>query len=262
MKAVFFGCVTILLLTGLVVLVRVLAGRNVPVSLFSPTPVVEGRNDTGHTMTRNNIQYRVYLQKIANPGRLRLIPNFSGKKSSRMLMEENSCLYGVNAGFYTQNDQPLGIFYVDGAYRNATRHQNTLFNGFAYQTQEGRLHITNEPLKFEQGDPGFLFQSGPLFTPEMRLTIRNDEPARRVLLAKTEEGEYYFLAIAESDNSNSGPYLADLPSIVKQFNQLSLLPFPFSTLLNLDGGAASAFYTEEGVRLEELTPTGSFLCGN
>lgn len=198
----------------------------------------------------------MYLQKIENPQKLILIANFSQKKLATSLFHSNKCDFGTSGGFYTKENTPLGLFFTNGKWFNQKPHTNRLFNGYVYKTKSGQLKIESSiPL---QDSFDFLFQTGPLFTPTTKLAITSDEPARRILLAKTHVGELYFLAITEQNNSNSGPYLAQLPELIQQFNNVKVQQF--DKLTNLDGGSASAFINNE-VNLGEITPIGSFLCG-
>lgn len=173
-------------------------------------------------------------------------------------MQQNDCTYGVNAGFYTTDHKPLGIFISDKQSLQTNIHANALFNGFIYKTKTGKIEITdNQP----DASIDWIFQSGPLFTPDRKLTIKDDESARRILVGKTDLGDFYFLAITETNNTNSGPLLADLPEIIQLFNKLTTTHPPLTTILNLDGGSASAFYGTGGTKLQELVLVGSFLCG-
>lgn len=206
--------------------------------------------------------YRVYIQKVV--GReLTLIPNFSEKKSASTMFAENDCDYGINGGFYTKEEKPLGLYFANGAYINKTPHSKTLFNGFVHKTRAGSFLITTEVPNYSENGLDFAFQSGPLFSPERKLTIQNDEMARRILIGQSQDKNYYFLAVTESNNVHSGPYLADLPKIILQYNSSQLLTHnpTLLSILNLDGGSASSFFAQDGTRLEELVPVGSFLCG-
>ena len=213
------------------------------------TPPTE---NSGYLLHIANSDFLAVTQKIA-PAGLTLLTNFNKQLNTTELMSNNHCRYGTSAGFYTKNSQPLGIFYTNGQFISKTVHDQSLFNGFLYKTTEGQLVLSRTVPNFEQLD--FLFQSGPLFTPDQKLTIVGDEMARRIIIGETTAHEWYFIALTQPDNGNSGPYLADIPELITQ------LPQKFMQLLNLDGGAASAFYGVDGTKRQELTPVGSFLCG-
>ncbi len=206
-------------------------------------------------VTLENTPYAIYLQKISHPNLVSLIENFKTKDLSTTLYADNHCLSGVNGGFYTKDDKPLGLFYANGTWLNRQPHTASLFNGYVYKTKTGELKIdtTIPPLD----SVNFLFQSGPLFTSASRPSITNDEPARRILLGKTNTDELYFMAITEKNNTNSGPLLTNLPRIIQELNKETMKQF--NLFINLDGGSASAFITKD-VQLTEFVPVGSFLC--
>ncbi len=207
--------------------------------------------------------YRIYQQKIADPDLLTLIPNFSEKKTAQQIMNEYECTYGVNAGFYTPDDTPLGLFYVNGKYINKVPHRNPMFNGYVHKTNSGLFLITDEAPHYTANALDFAFQSGPFFRPEKKLLLTSDEPARRILIGQVDANNFFFVAITEEGNNYSGPYLSDVPEIINRYN-ISLRAQRSSGqllyLLNLDGGSASAFFGKDGTVLSELVTIGSFLC--
>lgn len=221
-----------------------------PVINTSPTP--SANNSKGTIIEYDDKSYLIYLQKIEQPKNLKLIPNFSEKKTAKKIMQEDNCRFGANAGFYTQDAKPLGLYYVNGQYLNQNLHNVALFNGYVYQLTNGELHISNQ---LPTQDFEFAFQSGPRFMLDQKLNITIDEPDRRVLLGETEFNDFYFLALTETENSNSGPLLNDLPKLLQK------APVVFTQVINLDGGSASAFFQETGTKLQEIVPVGSFLCG-
>lgn len=229
-----------------------------PKPLPTPFPTAQTTSDAT-TVTYKNTDYNIYMQKI-DARRITLIPNFNERKSSGAIMEEYGCRYGANAGFYTAEGKPLGLFFAGGNLINSKVHTSQLFNGFIFGNSQDLFDMGSFVPRDNNLD--FYFQSGPLFTPETKLTIKNDERARRILIGKTNQGEFYLLALTEVDNVNSGPLLAELPEVIKRLNSLSIIHnSQFIILLNLDGGSASAFYSQGGIQISELTPIGSFLCG-
>lgn len=194
--------------------------------------------------------YAIYWQPI-DATRLTLIPNFIEKKTAPQIMEENGCSYGANGGFYTPDDKPIGLFRTrNGQLSQAT--VNTTMNGFFSKDSRGELSISrNAPSE----DIEFALQSGPYMTPSSRLLLKEDSFDRRILIVRSQSNMWYFIAITEKNNSFSGPKLSDVPLILEK------LPLDIVEALNLDGGSASAFYSEKGIRFGELTPIGSFFCG-
>jgi uncharacterized protein YigE (DUF2233 family) len=223
--------------------------------------LTETRNvqSTANTLTYKETTYAIYNQHISDPQYLQLIPNFTDSKTSNNIMKNFGCAYGVNGGFYTIDKKPLGLFFTNGSFQENTVHNQKLFNGFLYKTSTGKLKIDKIPPDFAVE---FVFQSGPLFRPGEKLNLTNDEQARRIMIAQTDTGKFYFLAITEYENAHSGPYLADLPDIIQQFNssQISVDDVHITTILNLDGGSASAYFDSDGKQLSELVSIGSFIC--
>ncbi len=212
-------------------------------------------------VAKGESMYALYLQKIIIPNQLTLIPNFTEKLSSQTILETNKCTYGSNAGFYTKENTPLGLFITNNIRLVSSIHSNIFFNGFFYKTHGNNLGLSDQapPL----GTVTFVFQSGPLFTPQTQLLIKDDKPARRILISETEANEFYLLAVTNKDNNHSGPLLSDLPEIISRFNSSkhTAVSSKLLLVLNLDGGSASAFYSTQGKVLSEFTPIGSFLCG-
>ena len=231
--------------------------------LPSPSPQI---TKNAISVEYNDLTYNIYIQKIHTPTSLKLIPNFSDSQTSQRILQKNNCAYGVNRGFYTPAKKPLGVYFTEDMYLENTIHTASLFNGFFYKTTSQVLVLSKSaPLESIE----FAFQSGPLFTPGQTLRLTTDERARRMMVGQTNEGDFYFLAITDAENTHSGPYLVDLPKIMQQFLSKGQSAFggnnitmqQFILFLNLDGGSASAFYDEKNTILSELTSIGSFLCG-
>lgn len=236
---------------------------------YHPTPFFNQPSQTipspSNTLTINapaaglsykNIDYLLYMQAVSFPNQLTLIPNFTDKKSSKILLEEDNCRYGINAGFYTTDDQPLGLFMTNNQKLSPEIPNSLLLNGFFYKNNDGTIEIASHA---PQENPEFIFQSGPLFTPYTQLKINNDASERRNVIGKTTDGKFYFISIVTAENNKNGPLLADLPAIFQTFNNASELQF--ALLLNLDGGSAAAFFDNSGNAMEELTYVGAFICG-
>lgn len=206
---------------------------------------------SSNLVTLEGIVYRIYIQKIKNTESLIFIPNFTEQKTTRAIVAENKCSFAINAGFYTPEQIPLGRVIVKDRELQYTPGSTTLLNGYFYKASPGKINIDSF---LPAGSYEFAFQSGPLFEPGITLTMTEDEPARRILVGKT-GGDFFFIAITESENINSGPRLKDVPQII------SLASLQYEILLNLDGGSASVFFSDDGTQLEEIMPVGAIICG-
>lgn len=204
----------------------------------SPTPIATGG-------------YSVFSQKI-RPDTLTLIPNFTEAKTSSELIDEHGCTYGANGGYYTTVNKPLGLFITGRAQLGATT-TSSAANAFLSKYPNGTLALSQIPPPADAVE--FALQAGPHLIPGITPRITSDEHARRVLIANTSNNEWYFLVITHRENAYDGPLLSEIPSL------LAKLPQNVTEALNLDGGTASAFYSEDGARFGELTMVGSFFCG-
>ncbi len=245
------------------------AGRLPTSNVSTPTPLTTNNLQPTTIIEYDARRFALYIQPITNPSNLMLIPNFTEKKSSQELMEENKCRYGISGGFYTTDNKPLGLLVVDGKQFAPLNNTSDLINGFFFKAQDNMLYLsTKEEMQLQMVGISteflsFALQSGPYFTPQSVLKIKDDEYARRMLVGKDSNGKFYFIAITEEENAHSGPLLADLPNIIKELNSMNLnaIPYTLNAILNLDGGSASALYSKEGIKLQELVSIGSLLCG-
>ncbi len=222
-----------------------------PQSQTQPTQQPTGKPKNPVIIRVNSSSYAVFLQKITNPAKLTLIPNFLEKRTSGEIIQQHTCRFGTNGGFYTPEYAPVGLFITNSKTLGQTN-TSTLTNGFFIKHTDNTLKLSLTP---PTSGVAFALQSGPYMTPTTKLTIRNDEHARRVLVARTKNDEWYFIALTDQENHYEGPLLSEVPEV------LGKLPQDVSEALNLDGGSASAFYSEKETKLGELTLIGSFFCG-
>lgn len=187
---------------------------------------------------------------VADFSRLRLFSNLAEQKSAVELAAVKNCEFLVNAGFYDEQDRHLGWFQADGRELSPAQ-SNRLFDGFL-SIDSGRAEIGFSPR--EAADFGL--QSGPVLVFDakpLKLTIKDDQPRRRVVAALTRDQQLIFLVILSPQSDYSGPLLADTPRLVLAINR------DIVSAVNLDGGSASAFITPE-VNLPEYQPLGGFFC--
>lgn len=220
----------------------------------SPAPT----SKPGTTFNFENQTYRIHYT-IANPANISLSSNFEEKLSARELMEQRSCKALVNGGFYSKEDSALGLLISNG-YTESEYQTNTLFNGiFGVTFGDDPFLGTTYP----RGSTRVAIQSGPLLVLDQKvqgLQLKNDESARRSVVALTAEpNKVIFLSIYKDGAEYEGPLLADLPQLVHDF--LVEEDLGVESAINLDGGSASAFYTD-GVSLQELSYIGSYFCIN
>ncbi len=193
----------------------------------------------------------LYSQAVVEDlSRLRLASNLNERESSADLSGKNQCSVLTSAGFYDTSNQHLGWFQVGGR-EFSPRQNNRLFDGFL-SIASGAAEIGFAP----RAAADFGLQSGPVLvfdSKPLKLTIKDDQPRRRVAAALTQDNQLIFLVILSPQSDYSGPLLADTPKIIQAINPAIV------SAINLDGGSASAFLTPE-VSLKEYQPIGGFFC--
>ncbi len=204
------------------------------------------------TVTWNDIAYGFEYFEIKDISQLTLIANFTQKKSSELLIKENKCQYAINGGYYDTNSKPLGLF-ISHALKTASI-TNSLINGY--------IAITNKStIDFDLPEnPTIALQTGPMLMVEgkkLKLAIKNDEYARRMIAGIPSQGTLVFMTIFVPETKVQGPQLTDLPNIIEQIN--TTLPNPLLSAINLDGGNASMF-KDKDVYIPEVLPIGSLFC--
>lgn len=217
-----------------------------------PTPTV---SPTPPENSADSEPYRV-AWLTANPKDIMLIPNFSEKRTARSLIDTKECTQVINAGFYTKDNQPTGLFITQGSTIRGNV-PNILLNGYVVIDQDNTATIDASP---PDTSVRLALQTGPILIRDgapVTLAIRDDEFARRVAVGVTQGGTVVFFALYDPGNPWSGPRLADTPGILAQ----ATARLGVAHAVNLDGGSASAFIRSD-LSLEELTSVGSFFCIN
>lgn len=198
--------------------------------------------------------------EIKKESTLTLLPNFKEKEFGSKLASENECDIAINGGFYKSDATPLGLFITQGKKFGNTA-KSSVANGFFRQEQGGFRMIAGQPP--ETPDTlDFVLQSGPYITVGKRkLSLLQDGRARRSLLGIDNQNRLFFISVKGKGNNFSGPLLADIPVIFAREEIQEILPL--TTILNLDGGGASFFYSRDAegtFSLSEVSPIGSLLC--
>lgn len=208
----------------------------------------------------NNQSLRILSVGIPATASMILIPNFSEKLFGENIAKDNNCDVAINGGFYKGDHTPLGLFMTQGnTIRKAVK--SSVANGFFWQEKLGARHTSPQaPVNLE--NLNFILQSGPYFKVRNRiLNLINDGRARRSLIGEDANNNLYFISVITKQNSYSGPYLADLP-VIFSLSQVQE-ELPLTTILNLDGGGASFFYSRDNEGefiLSALSPVGSVIC--
>jgi len=198
--------------------------------------------------------YRVAWLILPDPSAISLIPNFTQKRTARSLINNKECKEVVNGGFYTKDNQPTGLFVAN--FKTLRDNiPNSLLNGYIFIDQNNTASIASSPPK---QTVRLALQTGPILIRDgapIKLAIRDDEFARRVVVGISQKGAVIFLTVYDPENIWSGPKLANTPGVLSGVIERLQL----TDALNLDGGSASVFIRDD-LSLQELTSVGSFFC--
>lgn len=207
--------------------------------------------------------YNIYYFET-NPQTLTLSPNFIEKNPANLIFKDLGCRALVNGGFYmfketasSGENVPIGLFVSSGN-KISEFQNNQTHNGILSVNQFGVAQITREPKE------GLLHavQTGPILKENgtylsLSLDEQRDKPARRIVAGVTGDNRLVFMAFVDDKTSFSGPFLADLPEILSKLEEETGLVL--ADAVNLDGGAASAFYAGN-ISISEVSPIGSYWC--
>lgn len=217
----------------------------------NPSLILSRKADNVLEISHQNKKYLIYYTHLSGK-KISLIPNFTEKKSSKTIIEENNCQSAINGGFYTKEESPLGFFMVDGKILQKESANRSLLGGFFFLDNFNKpqidLNLSNNVVSG--------FQSGPLILNSLPLKIKDDKYARRSIILESEGGDLHAAIIVSQESKVSGPLLSKLAPIVFSIKQ----PFTVTKALNLDGGSASFFYEKGGDYIGEQTSAGSIIC--
>jgi len=210
------------------------------------------------SITQNSIQIGDFTFSWfqTNTDSLKLIPNFDEKNFSKEVIQNNKCRFLSNAGFYSKESKPIGLFVTDKQTLSNWQ-ENLLLDGILSINDIATPRITREAPK---DTLRIALQTGPIVKENagyVNLKIQNDSEARRVIAGVTGENKLFFLVIYKTNSEYLGPLLGDLPVALKKFEEKSGIIF--ADIINLDGGAASTFYSPDK-NLSEINSTGAFFC--
>ena len=227
------------------------------------SPLPEMIDESPYLSTLKNMEeievggegYRFSWVKVSDVSKLQLFSNLETKKAAKTLREEKDCRLLVNGSYYGRDYQPLGWLVSQGkmVYQKT---KSELMNGFL-SVKDNKAYLG---VIFPKGEVRIGLQSGPLLVDGDRalpLKIHSDERARRIVVGLNKKGELLFMVFAAQNSILSGPLLSELPEVVVSASRK--MDQEIEVVVNLDGGAASAFLSEE-VELDEISIIGSYFC--
>jgi exopolysaccharide biosynthesis protein len=234
---------------------NILGIKKKSIEVVTPTPFKMPENTV--SVTEGGKTFWATWIKVPDKDKVFLYPNFTEKDSARNLIAKNKCKYLVNGSYYTKDDQPLGLFLSNGLMLKDKTASSLMPGIFFISSDNKEVDITYD---LAGKNVRFALQIGPMLIESGKtknLMIKDDDFARRMVIALTPDKEIIFITIYDSNILFSGPYLSDLPTLLMQFTKTSGISLQKAA--NLDGGSASAFYTGTFF-LEELSYIGSYFC--
>jgi exopolysaccharide biosynthesis protein len=230
--------------------------RNAPITPIievptSPTPTI-ATEDTKQ-LTIDSYTYSYYI--VPSTSTASLYSNIPYMLSTTEIQKDKSCTVLINSGFYTDEGKHIGLYQTDYTELPQIR-ASQLFDG--YVGIEGNIFTISN---LESGAPT-QFQTGPLLMTNSRpraLSIKNDEFARRMILATTNTNTAILITIYDQSVKTRGPLLAELPNLIKRISDSQ--DWNILSAINLDGGTHSAFITPNST-LREIAPIGGYICIN
>lgn len=251
MKIAYWGILAVLIIVAIIIF-KPSVPKNFIENNSSPTPQATEK----FSIEFGGDTYFVNWVMVPDLSKIQLFPNFEQKQIATQAKIDKGCSILVNAGFYTQEDKPTGLFIQNGAMLKDKK-ISSLLNGIVGVTFGDKSFIVAN--RYPVGSTRIAVQTGPLLIvggKAQTLARENEDNDRRMVAGIDKAGKFYFL-VFRGKGFFDGPVLADLPQVIKTFEQKANIEF--SEAINLDGGKHSAFIGD-GVSLEELSPIGSFFC--
>ncbi len=221
----------------------------------TPTPFVMPENTVA--LSKGEKTYWMTWVKVEDKEKLFLYPNFTEKDAARSLIEKKKCKSLINGSYYTKDDKPLGLFLSENV-SFSKKNPSALIPVIFYVSADNREAGFVTDLADKKAR--IALQVGPVLVKDgkaRRLSIRDDEMARRIILALAEDNQIIFITAYKPDAIYDGPYLTNLPDLLLHFREKTGINL--SDAVNLDGGSASVFYDGKFF-LEELSYIGSYFC--
>lgn len=180
----------------------------------------------------------------------------SDKLTSREFIEKEKCRFLANGGYYKTDFSPTGLLVSE--YKKisplvSSKTANGIFSINDFATPRITISLPADRLRLA-------VQAGPVLKEnsfKKILSLKTDEKARRIVVGVTGNNKIIFMVFYDSSSVYKGPYLSKLPDLIEEFEKATGIVL--ADALNLDGGAASSFYSDD-INLPEATFTGNFFC--
>ncbi len=224
----------------------------------TPSPEVLGipENRGGVEIKISERAFKAQYLKVENNQDITLAANFKEKRASQHILREEGCMNLISGGFYTEDFKPTGLFISEKSQIKgfvSSSLLNSIFSVNDFETPRITRNIPQDPLRFA-------VQAGPLLKEngyKLDLALAKDSEERRVAVGVTGENQTIFMVFYDPLSVFLGPKLEDLPTAVEIFEGKARIKL--ADAMNLDGGSASAFITQD-FSLKELSVLGSYFC--
>lgn len=220
----------------------------------SNTPIREAEKKLTQPPLRSVNGYSYDYFVVNDPQNLQLVLNRDNIDAIK-LAQINACQFAINGGFYTTNKTPLGLLKI--ANQIISQQVNSaLLDGYIVSDEQEWLILSQEP---NESYPTVL-QTGPHLIIDnlaQSLQIVADEPRRRSVFIKSQNGQPILLTVYANESVFQGPYLKELPELLIKISQQEQIEF--SEAINLDGGAAS-FFLNNKRQLNEFRTVKTLFC--
>lgn len=155
---------------------------------------------------------------------------FGAPRVNQTTFQEHAFL-GINAGFFTPDNQPLGLLIQEGKKLSRLIH-SPLLSGIVAIDPMGNLDISS--IEDQYNDQNAAFQAGPiLFKANANVVIRKTNKAdRRTVLAVSNSGDLIVLITTPVS-------LYDLAQLIKD-QEKTIAPDGLKIAINLDGGTSTS----------------------
>lgn len=223
--------------------------------LADPSPTPSNQISEESYMPYDDFNIVVTSFVIKDNDELVLIPNYSENLESKEVRETYGCKNAVNAGFYTEDREPIGLIVSSGNLVSEFQNNKTL-NGVLSINDKGQNQISYQ----RPTDPYIAVQAGPIVIYDAKpvdLQLSSDFYARRIVAAVDAGGDLHFFVVYNPKSVMQGPLLEDLGRLINDYANVNGIKI--EKAINLDGGAASVFYSDD-VKLLELVRVGSIFC--
>lgn len=166
---------------------------------------------------------------------------------------EHHAFAGINGGYFTPENQPLGLMILKGK-KTASFSYSKLLSGLVIINKAGKLSFRKQRQGYHQAY--YALQAGPfLIKNGKQVTLKKGPASRRTVIALSQDNDLLLLSVNKSSLLTLSHLLENFPKafLVKQIK----------TALNLDGGSSTSMTVflpkQSAVVVPEILPVRNAL---